>query len=244
VKVSTGSPDVITRREVVRRVALLLGGAISAPTLAGLLAGCARPDDAASRTLQALSADQNEMVATIAEHILPRTTTPGARDVRVNEFIDVMLAEYYPRDERERFLAGLAQVDERARTSLRKRFVDATPEQQRELVRALDRETFAKRETGPAAKAPPDVRERTDAPGSETPLPPELESDTIQWSRPTRAAKDVQEETPFFRTMKELTLIGYYTSEPGATQELRHEPVPSRYEGCVPFAQIGRTWAV
>src|SRR5205807_6517125 len=49
---------------------------------------------------------------------------------------------------------------------------------------------------------------------------------------------------PFFRTMKELTPVGYYTSEIGATRELHHAPVPGRHDGCVPLAQVGRTWAV
>ena len=53
-----------------------------------------------------------------------------------------------------------------------------------------------------------------------------------------------QPETPFYRMMKELTLLGYYTSEPGATRELRHAAVPGHYDGCVPFTTIGRTWAV
>jgi hypothetical protein len=53
-----------------------------------------------------------------------------------------------------------------------------------------------------------------------------------------------REAAPFFRIMKELTLVGYYTSEVGATRELHHAPVPGRYEGCVPLARIGRTWAV
>jgi hypothetical protein len=44
--------------------------------------------------------------------------------------------------------------------------------------------------------------------------------------------------------MKELTLVGYYTSEIGATRELHHAPVPGRYDGCVPLAQVGRTWAL
>lgn len=47
----------------------------------------------------------------------------------------------------------------------------------------------------------------------------------------------------FFLTMKELTMLGYFTSEPGATQVLRYEAVPGRYDGCVPFEEIGRTWA-
>ncbi len=51
-------------------------------------------------------------------------------------------------------------------------------------------------------------------------------------------------EVPWFRTIKELTVLGYYTSEIGATQELKHVAVPERFEGCVPLEQIGRTWAV
>lgn len=47
----------------------------------------------------------------------------------------------------------------------------------------------------------------------------------------------------FFRMMKELTVLGYYTSEAGATQELRYEQTPGRFDGCIPFADVGRTWA-
>lgn len=47
----------------------------------------------------------------------------------------------------------------------------------------------------------------------------------------------------FFRTIKELTTIGYFTSEPGATIALRYDPVPGEYRGCVPLSEIGRAWA-
>ena len=48
---------------------------------------------------------------------------------------------------------------------------------------------------------------------------------------------------PFFHTMKELTLVGYYTSEIGATQELQWLAAPGRYDGCASLEEIGRTWA-
>ncbi|MEX0661317.1 MAG: gluconate 2-dehydrogenase subunit 3 family protein [Balneolaceae bacterium] len=50
-------------------------------------------------------------------------------------------------------------------------------------------------------------------------------------------------ETPFIMVFRELTMLGYFTSEVGATQVLRYSPVPGRYDGCVPFEEIGRTWA-
>ena len=43
--------------------------------------------------------------------------------------------------------------------------------------------------------------------------------------------------------LKELTLVGYYTSEVGATQELRYERAPGRYDGCMPYEDLGRAWA-
>jgi gluconate 2-dehydrogenase gamma chain len=47
----------------------------------------------------------------------------------------------------------------------------------------------------------------------------------------------------FFLVFKELTMVGFFTSEVGATQVLRYEDVPGIYEGCIPFEQVGRTWA-
>ncbi len=50
-------------------------------------------------------------------------------------------------------------------------------------------------------------------------------------------------ERPWFLSIKELTLLGFFTSELGATQVLRYEAVPGRYDGCVPFSEVGKTWA-
>lgn len=47
----------------------------------------------------------------------------------------------------------------------------------------------------------------------------------------------------FFLQFKELTMVGYFTSEIGATQVLRYEPVPGFYNGCMPLEEVGRTWA-
>jgi hypothetical protein len=172
------------------------------------------------------------MVAAIADRIIPATDTPGARAVGVHEFIDAMLADYYDAGDRARFAEGLAALDERARTTCGKQFVSCAPDRQTELLTRLDHDTFAL----PRAVPQPDPRRETEH-GPGTPLPSELKVETAR-PRPAHPA------TPFFRMMKELTLLGYYTSEAGATRELRYAPVPARYDGCVPFTTIGRTWAV
>lgn len=48
----------------------------------------------------------------------------------------------------------------------------------------------------------------------------------------------------FFKSFKSLTLLGYYTSEPGATKELAYLAVPGGYKGNFPFAKIGKAWSL
>lgn len=195
----------IDRREALRRAAVLLGGALSASTASGVLAGCeARGLAEDAWTPRALNRAQAELVATIAEHIIPETDTPGARAVGVHRFVDAMLAESYSGAERQHFLVGLADVDARARRACGRAFLECLHQEQRGLLEQLDREALA------------------------SPASPPVSLTAL----------------PFFRTMKELTLVGYYTSQIGATRELRHAPLPGRFEGCVPRAPDGRTWAV
>jgi hypothetical protein len=47
----------------------------------------------------------------------------------------------------------------------------------------------------------------------------------------------------YFRMMKELTLLGYFTSEAGCTQALRYLPVPGRFDGCIPYKKGDKAWA-
>ena len=74
--------------------------------------------------LKTLNPRQNATVTTIAELIIPQTNTPGARAARVNEFIDLILSEWYDDEERSTFLSGLADVDVRARDLWGKDFVE------------------------------------------------------------------------------------------------------------------------
>src|SRR5690349_11745634 len=84
--------DLITRRAAIARVAYMLGGALSASTVAGVLAGCERRAPDAAATASALTADQKRMVAVLGDHILPETDTPGATAAGVPDFIDMMMA--------------------------------------------------------------------------------------------------------------------------------------------------------
>jgi hypothetical protein len=150
--------------------------------------------------LKTLNPHQNATVTTIAEIIIPQTNTPGAKAARVNEFIDLILTDWYDEEEKATFMTGLGDVDSRARDLFGKTFVECGEKQQAEILQALEDEVAAHSE---------DVRRRRTHPP----------------------------EKDFFFMMKQLTLIGYYTSQIGFEQELHGEIIPSRHAGCVPLEE-------
>jgi hypothetical protein len=70
------------------------------------------------------------------------------------------------------------------------------------------------------------------------------ESSRTYQPQPVLEIRDTPDEySPFFYKLKLLTVLGYYTSELGATQELSYNPVPGRYEGDYDFDKVGRQWS-
>ena len=122
-----------------REALLLLAGTAAVPESLKAM-GRAVHARVRAGTLRTLTAHQNETVATIAELIIPKTDTPGARDAGVPAFIDVMLADWADDEQRQMFTTGLANVDERSRSTYGKTFVTCTPDQQAEILQDLDYE--------------------------------------------------------------------------------------------------------
>lgn len=55
--------------------------------------------------------------------------------------------------------------------------------------------------------------------------------------------KKPEQTTHYFRMMKELVLLGYFTSEPGCTKAKRYVPVPGKFEGCIPYKKGDKLFA-
>jgi len=194
--------QLIDRREALRKTALLMGAAVSASALSGILQGCkAAPE--LTYTPSFFTEDQARIVMEVAEIIIPKTDTPGAKDAGVPGFIDIMLKDCYKKEDQDRFIAGLTAFDEEAKKAYGDSFIYCKPEQQVELV------------TKTHAAALAEAKENKEA------------------------------KRPFILMAKELTLLGFFTSEPGATQVLQYIAVPGSYKGCIPLAEAGngKTWA-
>ncbi|MFL0348717.1 gluconate 2-dehydrogenase subunit 3 family protein [Stenotrophomonas lactitubi] len=72
----------------------------------------------------------------IAETILPRTKTPGAKDAGAGAFMATFVSDCYTARQQATFRAGLADIDKRAGG----RFVSLAPQARTELLRTLDAE--------------------------------------------------------------------------------------------------------
>lgn len=192
----------INRREALRRAALLMGAALSAPAISGVLSGCsAKP--VIDWKPEFLTDDQGILISEVSEIIIPRTDTPGAKEVGVPAFIDKMLKDVYSKEDQERFLNGLKEFDDNAKKETGDSFIEMAADDQVTYVTKVHKAGVEQ-----IRSAPTDPK-------------------------------------PFIMMVKELTLLGYFTSEVGATQVLQYVAVPGAYKGCVPLSQAGngKTWA-
>jgi len=207
----------LTRRDVLQMVTALLGGAA--------LAGGERvlaftfDDDAMAVAVQQgtslFAATDVAMLDEIAETILPETSTPGAKAAKTGAFMALMVTEAYDARQQQEFRAGLGQVDEACRKAHGVPFMQATPAQRLSVVEALDREQ----------KSAMDAR---------TPA---------RTNRAPAAAAAPDEPPHYFRRMKELALVGYFTSEIGYTKAMRYRESPGRFDPCAPHAPGDKIWA-
>jgi gluconate 2-dehydrogenase gamma chain len=85
-----------------------------------------------------LSDAQLALVGAMADVIIPRTDTPGAIDVGVPAFVDVVVSENYGDAERSAFVAGLDAIDARAKSDGGAAFVDLAPAARAAAIDAIE----------------------------------------------------------------------------------------------------------
>lgn len=90
-----------------------------------------------------LDAHQNETVIAVIDLLIPATDTPGAKEARVNRYIDLMLTDG-PDQQRVSFLDGLGWLDGHARDRHGKTFKTLSRDEQTGILKALDSESAPK----------------------------------------------------------------------------------------------------
>jgi hypothetical protein len=221
------TPEMITRREAVLRVSALLGG-VALIGGSALIAGCRTEKTAGGA---AFTTDDIAYLDEIADTILPTTSTPGAKAAKTGAFMALMVNDTYSPEDQQIFREGMRKLDDLSKDKNKVGFMQATPAQRLALLEMLDRTQFDYNESQ-RAKA---KKKSDDFLAERQQNPP-----TPQGSKAT----EIAEEPPnrYFRMMKELALLGYFTSEIGMTQAQRYVESPGRYDPCIPYD--GKTsWA-
>lgn len=125
------------RRRAIKRVGISIAGIVAAPAISNFLFGCSTKD-AEKVVVQSkafFNPKQDQMVAEISEIIIPTTNTPGAKEARVNEFIDVMLTDCYYEKDQQSFLEGLERMENSSKRKYNTPFLKASPEQKSTLLK-------------------------------------------------------------------------------------------------------------
>ena len=209
----------ITRREAIQQVAALLGGAalVGGDRLLAFSFDDAALARAMAQGAGTFTAADVALLDEIAETILPETSTPGAKAAKTGA---VHGADGHRRLHRSQsqqvFRDGLRSVDEACRRAHGTAFMQATPAQRLTVRRSARSRT----EAGDG---------RADAPrGAAARL---------------RRSSSNDEPAHYFRMMKELALLGFFTSEIGCTKALRYIEAPGKFDPCAPHQPGDRIWA-
>ncbi|AUD03180.1 gluconate 2-dehydrogenase subunit 3 family protein [Spirosoma pollinicola] len=118
------------RREAIQKAALMMGGILSAPTLAGAMG---RVTNTGPSVL--VSPDQEALLAEVADVIIPTTSTPGAKAAGAEKFIVRVMRDCYPKADQDKFYAGLAKLDADSKTKFSKGFAALDTAQKNEMVK-------------------------------------------------------------------------------------------------------------
>jgi len=204
------------RREAIRRTSLIVGGALSASAIAAVMSGCKSAPVDPNWTAGYLDENQISTVAEVVERIIPTTDTPGAKEAGVHQFIDAFLQDNATKEEQSMLKAGLADLDSRSRNKHSKIFAKLSDDQMDDILTEIAQGSHASEEDIASAIA--------------------NEGEAVQGLQ--------LDPKMFFSSIRQLTLLGFFTSEIGATQVLKMDAIPGHYLGCIPYEEVGRAWAL
>jgi hypothetical protein len=202
----------MNRRTVLRNLAIVAAGTI-------LLPSCIKKtgDDTIQLKRIKLTDDQQRLIGEVCETIIPKTNTPGAKDLRVNLFVLKMLDDCYTKKDQEKFAAGLAEFDDMVKKKYGSAFADLPAQQQAGALTDLEKST--KPVTAPAKSIKPvgEAGKSIDAPKKKPDVPP------LQFC---------------YQAIKQQTIFGYTNSQYFMTKQVVYELVPGRYNAHFPVKDL------
>lgn len=173
-----------------------------------------------SEVKEEYSTDENiKLLDEIGETIIPATSTsPGAKAARIGAFMKVYVTDCYTPEQQIIFWNGINKIKEVSKN----KFPQLALSQKIAILHVLENESveYAK-------------NKKSDTEGN---------GDAVQTGK-GNSDKMNNNNPHFYPMIKELTLFGFFTSQPGATQALRYIQTPGSYQGNVPYKKGDKAWA-
>ena len=124
----------VNRRTVLKQFLSISAGVI-------LLPSCIQENKSkASAILRnfSITADQEELLAELAETIIPKTNTPGAKDISAHLFTLKMMDDCRSKEDQDKFVKGLQAFEAQAKTVTGKPFLRATADERDTYLKGID----------------------------------------------------------------------------------------------------------
>ena len=217
----------MNRREAVQYISLIVGGTVIGSS--AFLAGCTNNSSETSMTFS----DQDvAFLDEVGDTILPATKTPGAKAAKVGQFMTVMVNDCYEAPDQKIFHEGLQKLNKASNKKYSKDFIKLSPQQRHDLLVELDKASaeFQQKVNAEYAKlSDQEMHEMTMKRNFDGKDP---------WADKRRADPNY-----YYVMMKQLTLLGYFTSEIGCKQARRYVETPGHYDGNLPYKKGDKAFA-
>lgn len=217
----------MNRRELLQMVASMTGMAVIGGEAYALHAetGLSATHTATHGGLVFSARDIN-LLDEIAETIIPKTDTPGAKAAKVGSFMEIMVRDCYTSAQQAAFLEGLKHFPALCLAQYQKTFFGMNAKQRHALLVSLEKE--AKSFNAGQSERDKERRHALETENKDNNFALQKEFESLP--------------KHFYTMVKQLTLLGFFTSETGATKTLRYVAVPGRYDGNVPYIKGQRAW--
>jgi hypothetical protein len=122
------------RRSAVKNIALTISASIVLPSWANAW----NKDSFRKNQFNIVSSREN-FLAEIVETIIPKTDTPGAKELNIQQFIPMMIADCYDKKSQEIYAKGFELVDNNAKNTYSKSFVECDSKQRLEVLNKMSK---------------------------------------------------------------------------------------------------------
>ncbi|MCF8274442.1 MAG: gluconate 2-dehydrogenase subunit 3 family protein [Flavobacteriaceae bacterium] len=194
------------RRQVIKNLALSFGYTIAAPTVISLLNACSNTKT--THVFNILNANQKFCISNLVDIIIPKSNIPGALDINIVEFIDIMVSETFTNKEQDIFFKGSIEFEKLFEKTFEKTISEGS---QKELEQILNSYFLISE------------KEKNDVFNL---LKKDIEKITIQKKQSFLIYK-------YLTTVRELCVFGYCTSKVIVEEVLINNSNLGYYKSCV-----------